>query len=461
MLSRLNNALGSHIKKIKNNTCRIWTELVYPLTQKASEMTDMRMNGLILGSVLTVLGTAAFCQTGVAAPSASTTPPTATNASAPVAFTATMTYIGMDVEPEEPLGFGVTATADQGLMGARLGVNDNNTTGRLLKELYKLDEIRVPEDGDAVKAAADALSKGQKILLLDLPADKILAISDLPQAKDALLFNVRSKDDSLRGKDCRANLFHSIPSRAMLADALTQYLVKMRWNKWFLVSGQGPNDKLYAAALRRSAKRFNVKIVEDKDWTFAAGSRRSDDGHMSEQQTVPAFTQGPDYDVLMVADEGDNFGEYLPYHTYTPRPVAGTQGLVATGWYGTNQAWGATQFQNRFERLAKSPMTERDYAAWVAARTIGEAVTRTKSTVPATLQAYILSSDFAISAFMGTGASYRPWDHQLRSQILLTGPRMLVSFSPQPGFLHEFDTLDTLGVDKPETTCTILNGGQK
>lgn len=413
----------------------------------------MRTNGLILGLALT-----AFCHTSFAAP------PPAAAGPAPASqadLTMTVTYLGQEEDPKEPLGYGVPAATDEGVMGARLGVNDNNTTGRLLKQAYKLDEIRVPQDGDAVKAAKDALAAGKKILLADLPADKIVAISDLPEAKDAVIFNIRAKDDSLRGKDCRANLFHTIPSRAMLADALAQYLVKMRWTKWFLVTGQGEDDKLYAAALRRSAKRFNIKIVTDKEWTFSAGSKRSDDGHMNEQQTIPAFTQGPDYDVLMVADEGDNFGEYLPYHTYTPRPVAGTQGMVATGWYITNEAWGATQFQNRFERLAKRWMSERDYAAWVAVRSIGEAMTRTKSTEPAQVKTYILSADFAISAFMGTGASYRPWDHQLRQQILLTGPRMLVSFSPQPGFLHEFDTLDTLGVDKPESTCAILTGGHK
>jgi ABC transporter substrate binding protein (PQQ-dependent alcohol dehydrogenase system) len=100
-------------------------------------------------------------------------------------------------------------------------------------------------------------------------------------------------------------------------------------------------------------------------------------------------------------------------------------------------------------------MTERDYAAWVAVRTIGEALTRIKTDEVSKVRAFVMSPDFAISAFMGTGASYRPWDHQLRQQILLTGPRMLVSFSPQQGFLHEFDTLDTLGFDRPDSTCKL------
>ena len=46
---------------------------------------------------------------------------------------------------------------------------------------------------------------------------------------------------------------------------------------------------------------------------------------------MPVLTQdAPEHDVLVVADESDVFGEYLPYRTWDPRPVAGTQGLVPT-----------------------------------------------------------------------------------------------------------------------------------
>ena len=37
----------------------------------------------------------------------------------------------------------------------------------------------------------------------------------------------------------------------------------------------------------------------------------------------------PDYDVMMVADEAQVFGDYLPFRTWNPRPVAGT---LRTRW---------------------------------------------------------------------------------------------------------------------------------
>ena len=46
------------------------------------------------------------------------------------------------------------------------------------------------------------------------------------------------------------------------------------------------------------------------------------------------------------------FAEYLPYHTWDPRPVAGTAGLVPVTWSRVHEQWGGTQMQRRFEKLA-------------------------------------------------------------------------------------------------------------
>ena len=58
-------------------------------------------------------------------------------------------------------------------------------------------------------------------MLADLPAARLLELADLPEASAALLLNVGAADDRLREEDCRANLLHLLPSRAMLTDALS------------------------------------------------------------------------------------------------------------------------------------------------------------------------------------------------------------------------------------------------
>lgn len=339
---------------------------------------------------------------------------------------------------------------DLGIQGARLGVQDNDTTGRFTKQDFELHEVTVPIGGDVAAAFKELVADGHRHVIVTLSAEEVLRLADLPEAKDVLIYNARAPDDRLRNQDCRDNVVHVIPSRAMLADALAQYLVKKRWPKWFLVIGNEDGDALYADAVRRAAKRFGGKIEEEKAWAYSTADVRR-----TAQAEIPVFTQVGGYQVLIVADEAGWFGDYLIYRTWDPRLVAGTQGLVPTAWHPTHERWGAVQMQNRFRRVAGRPMTPVDYAAWIAVRAIGEAATRTNSVDFADIRDYMLGPDFVVAAFKGVGVSFRSWNHQLRMPILLAEPKSIVSVSPQEGFLHHVSEMDTLGYDQPESACKL------
>ncbi|GIK97098.1 MAG: ABC transporter substrate-binding protein [Alphaproteobacteria bacterium] len=364
-------------------------------------------------------------------------------------------YITQEVEKLPPLSLVDQPRDEEGLLGAKLGIEDSNTTGRFMKQHFTLESAVVPVDGDVVAAFRDLAAAGHRLFVADLPAEQLLAVADLPEAKDTLIFNVRAKEDALRGDDCRANILHVIPSYAMLADGLAQYLMWKRWDEWLLVVGVAEQDKLFADALRRSATRYNAEIVEERVYDAAPGARRSDTGHAQIQKQMPVFTQGVEYDILVVSDVRDAFGQYLPYRTWLPRPVVGTQGLVPLAWHRSQEQWGGTQMQNRFTEFAGRWMTERDYAAWAAVRSISEATTRTTRTDRAAIDAYVRSPDFGLGGFKGQKLTFREWDGQLRQPILLAEARTLVSVSPQEGFLHERSELDTLGVDQPESACRL------
>jgi ABC transporter substrate binding protein (PQQ-dependent alcohol dehydrogenase system) len=344
--------------------------------------------------------------------------------------------------------------ADDGIAGARLAINDSNTTGRFLKQEFGLEVVQSGDIRELIEQVKKHVEGGASFIVADASPQAIIGIADALKDRHVLIFNAGSGDDRLREQDCRPNVLHTAPSRAMLADALAQYLVWKHWRRWFLVYGTGPDDEAFAAALRRAAKRFGAKIVEERPFKHEAGSRRADGGHEQVQQQIPTFTQNvPAYDVLMVADESGLFGEYFPYRNWDARPVAGTQGLVAVSWHPALEQWGATQFQNRFRRLANRPMRDLDYDVWVAVRSIGEAATRAKSAEPADMIAHLKSIDFDLAAFKGRKLTYRAWDGQLRQPILVATAKLPVTVSPQPGFLHQFSELDTLGIDKPETSC--------
>jgi ABC transporter substrate binding protein (PQQ-dependent alcohol dehydrogenase system) len=155
----------------------------------------------------------------------------------------------------------------------------------------------------------------------------------------------------------------------------------------------------------------------------------------------------------MVADEDGLFGEYIAYQTWLPRPVAGTQGLIATPWHRTHERWGAVQMQNHFRELAKRWMNAEDYASWLAVRTIGEAATRKQSADFKILRDYIFSDAFSLAGYKGVKLTFRHWNGQLRQPILLASPRSLVDTMPLREVLHPRTYLDTLGYDEPQSSC--------
>jgi ABC transporter substrate binding protein (PQQ-dependent alcohol dehydrogenase system) len=343
---------------------------------------------------------------------------------------------------------------DLGIAGAKLGVKDDNTTGQFMNQQFTLDVLEDPNADKLIKDVAAKVDAGAHFVMADVAPATLLKLADALAGKPALIFNYGASDDRLREEDCRPNVMHTAPTRTMLADALAQYLIWKKWPRWFLVVGPQENDKLFAEALKRSAKRFGGKIVEERTFQYEPGSRRSDGGYEQVQQQIPTFTQSaPEYDVMLVADEGNLFGDYLPYRTWDARPVAGTSGLVPMSWHPAIELWGGTQFQNRFKKLADRTMRPEDYNAWMATRMIGEAASRTKSTKYEDLIAYMKSPKFEFAAFKGVGLSVRDWNGQLRQPILVATPKLLVTVSPQQGFLHQFSELDTLGIDKPETKC--------
>jgi ABC transporter substrate binding protein (PQQ-dependent alcohol dehydrogenase system) len=351
---------------------------------------------------------------------------------------------------------------DAGIAGAKMAVDENNAGGKLMGDLYSLDVATVASPDKAVEALAKMLESGHHYFVVDAPAETLLKLSDFAKGKDALLFNIRATDVSLRQEDCRANVMHVVPDRYMLADALGQYLVTKKWTNWLLVYGSTPGDVAYADAVKRAASRFGATLVDVREYKDTSGGRRDDVGTIPPGKQASAdqdFVANPDYQIIIVADEDQLFGPYMPYRGGADaRPVAGTTGLTATTWSPGHEKWGATQANNHFEKDYKRLMLPIDYQAYVAARTVGEAVTRNHGADFATVAAFIHGPELQLAPFKGIKQQYRPWDGQFRQPILIATDKVPVSMSPQQGFPHAAHAdidVDTLGIDEPESKCKM------
>lgn len=337
--------------------------------------------------------------------------------------------------------------ADQGLRGVELGIQDNATTGGFLGHNYKLLRFDVQE-GDDITAIAEEALQAADFIVVNAPRDALLQVSDLDAASGKLLFNAGAADTVLRSDDCRANVLHTLPSRRMLADALAQYAVKKQWTDWAMIVGAHEDDIAFANALEASAKKFKVRIRERKTWSLDADMRRN------AAAEVPLFTRElPEHDLLVVADDANDFARYVMFNTWLPRPLAGSEGVVPAAWHRAVEQHGAAQLQNRFRELAARSMRAIDWAAWAAVRSIGEAVTRTSKVDVETVRMFLYSDAFELGGFKGRKLSFRSWNGQLRQPVPLAHPGAVVALAPLEGFLHQFNELDTLGIDEPENRC--------
>jgi len=337
-----------------------------------------------------------------------------------------------------------------GVAGFQLAISDNRTTGKFLDQTFRDHHIVIPLGDDPTPYFDEVLSLSPYVVT-DLPMPLLLQLSDRPAAQGALIFNASAQDAALRTDQCKSNLFHTIPSYSMRSDALAQVLLTKKWDKVAMIFGSYDADIQFADALRRSFSKFGLKLRSEKQWDATADIRRT------AASEIPIFTQDlKDHDVLIIADEVDDFGRYVPFNTWLARPVAGSQGLRPIGWDRTAEQWGAAQLQSRFAKDFDRHMYSRDYAAWAAVRSLGEAMTRTGLSDPKVIRDYILSDDFELAAFKGRALSYRSWNGQLRQPIPVVGPTAVVANAPLDGFLHQRNELDTLGLDQGESSCTAF-----
>ena len=332
--------------------------------------------------------------------------------------------------------------------GALLALRDSRILGRAVKVRFSLEKAEAADAAGLVREVSRLHGeKGVRFFLIDAAAEVLGAVAKATAGLDLLLLNVSAPDDALRGAQCRSNLMHVIPSRAMLTDAMAQYLVARNWRDVLLLKGPLPADAALARAFQASARRFGVRVIASRD--FVPGN----DPREREKNNVALLTAEDGYDVVFIADTDGEFGRTVPFQTHLPRPVVGTEGLIAGAWHWTWERHGAPQLNQRFEKLAKRRMEGADWAAWAAVKVVAESVVRSQSTDVMAVADYLRGDALTLDGYKGNPSSFRPWDNQLRQPILLHTANAVAARAPIRGFLHPTENMDTLGYDKGDKKC--------
>ncbi len=356
-------------------------------------------------------------------------------------------YLEQKIQKPPVLSNVIADPDDLGIKGAELSIKDSNKSAKFLNQNFTLEKTISFDKKELIKSFEKFINAGNSYVILNVEDDLLKELLKNPLSKKALFFNASSQTTSLRQDYCQENLLHTTPSYAMLYDGLAQFLVKRNFKNIFLLSGKNPKDIEITKDIKRAVKKFGLKIVKEKVWENNTDIRRKASAEF------PSFTQADDYDVLVVADYYGDFGEFLYFNTWLPRPIAGTQGLMPVLWHRVIEAWGAAQMQKRFEKFASRWMQSKDFSNWIAVRTIVTSVMNTKAKDLNTNMKYIHSKDFELGAYLGRKLSFRDYNGQIRLPISLVQPRALISTSPQVGFLHPITDLDTMGIAPFEMKC--------
>lgn len=331
--------------------------------------------------------------------------------------------------------------------GAEVAMREARFVGQALGVSFALERLRGKDAAELLTQLDKLAAEGVRYFLVNAPASVVTELAQAAKGRELLLFNVSAADDVLRQEQCQANLYHTLPNHSMQSDAMAQFLVANKWRAVLLLEGPLPDDKLIAAAFEASAKRFGLKIVAKRSFVL------SNDPRQREQGNVGLLTTGSDYDVVYVADSDGEFARGVPYQTVRPRPVVGSEGLVAEAWHWAWERHGAPQLSGRLEKQAGRRMASMDWAAWVAVKAVVESVVRTNNADFATVVAYLGGDEITIDGFKGNRLDFRPWDRQLRQPILLATHNRVVERAPIAGFLHQTNNMDTLGFDQRDSRC--------
>lgn len=405
---------------------------------------------LVAGLTAVLLLTAPM-QQALAQTQAEAQPQAAGAAAAPAQSTVRFAFLELDKDAryhEKQLFFRtLSRPLGQPYAGAEVALREARFVGQALGVGFALERVK-GKDGVDLLAQLDKLAgEGVRYFLVDAPGAVVDELARATRGRELLLFNVSAADDALRQESCQAHLYHTLPNHAMQTDALAQFLVANKWRNILVLQGPLPDDRLIGAAFEASAKRFGLKISARKDFVVSNDPRQRD------LANVALLTAGDDYDAVFVADSVGEFARSVPYRTVRPRPVVGSEGLVAEAWHWAWERHGAPQLSSRLEKQADRRMASEDWAAWIALKSVVEAVVRTNNADFATVVKYLGGDEITIDGFKGNKLGFRPWDRQLRQPMLVATHNAVIERAPIEGFLHQRNNMDTLGFDERDSRC--------
>jgi ABC transporter substrate binding protein (PQQ-dependent alcohol dehydrogenase system) len=139
------------------------------------------------------------------------------------------------------------------------------------------------------------------------------------------------------------------------------------------------------------------------------------------------------------------------------------EGGRAAAWDARLERFGAAQlnqrYRTRFGAEMGAEMGAEGWAGWFAVKLLWESSLRARSVSAAVLLRFVDGPAAQWDGHKGRPLSFRPWDHQLRQPLYVTGPATAEPVEiprASPGREESSrDLLDHLGTPRSQTQCAM------
>jgi ABC-type branched-subunit amino acid transport system substrate-binding protein len=328
------------------------------------------------------------------------------------------------------------AVVEAARMGAIMAEEEYGFNAELLgMELDVL--ISAAPDEDAVLEAARQLIADEEVFALvgGFGKEQALALSRLAEEYQILFLNIGSPSDALRNEACNRHTFHVEPSAAMYLDALAGWYIRSGFRNWFFVHEDSEEgEALYGrAAWSLRERHFGAREV---------GRVASAADTLEFGEVIEAVRRANPELVFLLLEPAAQLVFLEQYEaaglevavTGFPDPVAQTRtfldasrsmapgagsGHRAMAWEATLDAYGARELNSRFMLRWDQPMEPSAWAAYQAVKILFEAASFRGTLEGPELVEQLESPQTVFDIWKGIGASFRPWDHQLRQSLYL------------------------------------------
>ena len=151
------------------------------------------------------------------------------------------------------------------IRGAFLAIEESKRFTRLTKTNFSLKHITKENYEDAINFLKSKNIKKYDAILLDLNIQNLKNFkSVLKNSPNTIFFNTSDPNNEIRKNICLNNFFNTYPSNAMYTDSIAQYLVKKKAQKSLLLTGPLIEDEKMSSSFKESARKFGIKIYEEK-----------------------------------------------------------------------------------------------------------------------------------------------------------------------------------------------------